>query len=251
MTEAALHAWLCWGLIGAALLVFFLLQWIDAPYGRHERKGWGPTMPTRWMWVVMESPACVGFAILFFLGRHRFELVPLILLGLWQLHYFHRTFIYPMRIRSTGKRTPVLVALMGATFQSLNTYVNARFISELGEYAVSWLYDPRFIVGVLLFFVGRHINMQSDAILIALRKDNDDYQIPRRGFYHWVSCPNYMGEIMEWTAWALMTWSLSGAAFAAWTVANLVPRAVAHHRWYQEKFPDYPKDRHAVIPFLV
>ncbi|MDH5284165.1 MAG: 3-oxo-5-alpha-steroid 4-dehydrogenase, partial [Gemmatimonadota bacterium] len=34
------------------------------------------------------------------------------------------------------------------------------------------------------------------------------------------------------------------------TVANLAPRAWSHHRWYLEKFPDYPPDRKALIPHL-
>jgi len=69
--------------------------------------------------------------------------------------------------------------------------------------------------------------------------------------YRYVSCPNYLGEILEWAAWAVLTWSLVGLVFAIWTGANLIPRALAHHKWYQEKFPDYPKDRKAIIPFLL
>ena len=48
--------------------------------------------------------------------------------------------------------------------------------------------------------------------------------------------------------WALATWSLPGLAFAVWTVANLVPRARANHRWYRGRFPDYPKERRALVP---
>lgn len=251
MTEAVLHGWLCWALIALAAATFALLLFVDAPYGRHGRRGWGPTMPTRWMWVLMESPASLGFAVWFFAGQHRFEIVPLVLLAIWQLHYFDRAFIYPLRIRAAGKRTPVIVAFFGAAFQLLNSYLNARFISELGTYTVSWLYDPRFVVGVGLFFLGRQVNRQSDAILIDLRKRADGYQIPRGGLFEWVSCPNYLGEIIEWCGWALMTWSLSGVAFAIYTVANLTPRALANHRWYQAEFTSYPKRRRALIPFVL
>lgn len=66
-----------------------------------------------------------------------------------------------------------------------------------------------------------------------------------------MSSPNYLGEIIEWTGFALATWSLPGLAFALWTVANLVPRAVAHHRWYRGKFPGYPVERRALIPYLL
>ncbi|SLI77774.1 steroid dehydrogenase [Mycobacteroides abscessus subsp. abscessus] len=35
------------------------------------------------------------------------------------------------------------------------------------------------------------------------------------------------------------------------TAGNLVPRAFATHRWYREKFADYPRNRKALIPFLI
>ena len=37
---------------------------------------------------------------------------------------------------------------------------------------------------------------------------------------------------------------------AVFTFANLAPRAWSHHKWYRKKFPDYPKQRRAVIPFI-
>ena len=69
--------------------------------------------------------------------------------------------------------------------------------------------------------------------------------------FEWVSCPNYLGEMTEWAGWALATWSLPGLAFAAYTAANLAPRALAHHDWYRERFPDYPPRRRALIPYLL
>ena len=66
-----------------------------------------------------------------------------------------------------------------------------------------------------------------------------------------VSCPNYLGEMIQWTGWAVATWSLAGLSFAVWTAANLVPRALAHHRWYREQFEEYPARRRAVLPFVL
>ena len=66
-----------------------------------------------------------------------------------------------------------------------------------------------------------------------------------------MSCPNYLGEIVEWIGWAILTWSLAGASFAVWTAANLAPRALSNHRWYREQFTDYPPARRALIPFVL
>ena len=42
-----------------------------------------------------------------------------------------------------------------------------------------------------------------------------------------------------------------GSAFAVYTTANLAPRAIDHHAWYRERFPDYPADRRALVPHLL
>lgn len=50
-----------------------------------------------------------------------------------------------------------------------------------------------------------------------------------------------------------LTASLAPTAFFVYTFCNLVPRALAHHRWYHEKFPGiYPRlNRKAIIPHLL
>jgi len=66
-----------------------------------------------------------------------------------------------------------------------------------------------------------------------------------------VSCPNLFGEIVEWSGFAMMCWNLPALSFAIWTAANLIPRAISHHRWYRQRFADYPAARKAVIPFIL
>ncbi|HOU94611.1 MAG TPA: 3-oxo-5-alpha-steroid 4-dehydrogenase, partial [Polyangiaceae bacterium] len=141
---------------------------------------------------------------------------------------------------------------LGFAFQCYNSYLNARHLSELGSYPDSWLGDARFLVGVTVFGLGLLLNRRSDAILRRLRAPGETgYRIPRGGGFELVSCPNYLGEILEWCGWALATWSWPGLAFALYTIANLAPRAVTHHRWYRETFPDYPPERRALVPYLL
>ncbi|MGK0384864.1 MAG: steroid 5-alpha reductase family enzyme [Bacteroidia bacterium] len=107
------------------------------------------------------------------------------------------------------------------------------------------------MIGLPLFAAGFAINFWSDEILMNLRKPSEtSYVIPRDGLFKYVSAPNLLGEIIEWTGFAILAWSLPAASFAIWTFANLVPRAIAHHKFYLQKFSDYPKERKAVFPFL-
>ncbi|MBE0697758.1 MAG: DUF1295 domain-containing protein, partial [Anaerolineaceae bacterium] len=132
------------------------------------------------------------------------------------------------------------------------TYINGRYLFTLsGGYPASWISDPRFIVGAGLFIAGMFTNRWADTILRGLRKPGEGgYRIPRGGLFELVSCPNYLGEIIEWIGWAVATWSLAGLAFAIWTFANLAPRAYVHHAWYHKNFPSYPSRRKALIPGL-
>jgi protein-S-isoprenylcysteine O-methyltransferase Ste14 len=231
-----------------AALTVLGLAFITAPYGRFMRGGWGPTIPAKAGWVGMEAVSPIVFVAVFLTGDQRASVVPLIFLALWQVHYLQRSFVYPFLMRS-GRRMPVVVALMAVGFNLLNAYINARWVSELGAYPTMWLTDPRFLLGVVIFFAGYWINLSADRTLRHLRPPGDDtYRIPQGGMYRWVSCPNYLGEIVEWCGWALATWSLPGLAFATYTAANLGPRAITNHRWYRETFPDYPPNRRALIP---
>ena len=251
MSELEFHTLLVQGVFLVAALTVPALLFISAPYGRHARGGWGPQMDTRLAWMVMESPSVLWFLAVFFAGAHAWSLVPLLLLLLWQSHYVQRAFIFPLKIRPGG-HTPVSVVAMGFMFNLVNAYVNARWVSEFGRYELSWLLDPRLWIGVGLFVLGYRINRRADAVLAALRKPGETgYKIPRGGLYELISCPNYFGELLEWTGWAIATWSVAGLSFAVFTAANLVPRAVSHHKWYKQKFPDYPAGRKAVIPFLL
>lgn len=245
------------GLLGVffalGALVFPALFFIAAPYGRHRRRGWGPTIDDTLGWVLMEAPSALMVAACFALGDRKTSPVAIVFLLLWEAHYVHRAFIFPFRRAGAPRRMPALVAAMAIVFNLMNGYLNGRWLNTLSPaYPPSWLTDPRFVVGAVLFVVGYGINLQSDEILRRLRAPGETgYKIPTGGLYRWISSPNYFGELIEWTGFAIATWSLPALAFVLWTAANLVPRAISHHRWYREKFPEYPAERRALIPHLL
>ena len=69
MTIAAFYNDLLLAYAIMSVLVFVVLQWIvKAAYGRHNDGNlawwWGPGIPTRWSWVMMEAPSSIGFAVI-------------------------------------------------------------------------------------------------------------------------------------------------------------------------------------------
>lgn len=245
-------------IFACAAVVFILLAFINAPYGRQAinvSKWWGPGINVRLAWFLLELPMFLVFGLFYFSGSQAWQTAPLILCLLWQLHYFHRVFIYPFRLRvNPGASYPTGLLLLGIVLNSATAYVNGYFIGELGNHLQDnqWLTDPRFVLGVLLFGAGFALNKHSDAILRRLRsKDNAGYSIPYGAVYRWVSSPNYLGEIIQWSGFALTCWSLPALAFLAVTLGNLLPRAISNHRWYKDNFVNYPASRKAIVPFVL
>ncbi len=236
----------------SAAVFFTALFFVSAPYGRYTRSGWGPTIQARFGWVIMESASPIIFSFFLLAGNSMLNLTTLLFMSMWHIHYVQRAFLYPFRMRNGKKPMPLSIVLMALLFNAGNGYLNGRYLNlYAGLYSFDWLKDPRFIIGSIIFFTGFLINLQSDSILRNMRDPGElTYKIPEGGIFNYVSCANYFGEIFEWFGWACLTWSPAGLAFAIWTASNLVPRARAHHNWYQENFPDYPKNRKAIIPFL-
>ena len=250
--EQKIYSALLIGGVIAAALAFVALFFFSAPYGRHVRASWGPTVNAAYAWMLMESPAVIVFAACFLLGNRGQPSMTWLFFALWQIHYANRAFVYPLRRKRRGTPMPLALAGLGILFNTYNGYLNGRYLGIHGaDYGASWVSDPRFACGVGLFVLGLSINIHSDSILRKLRKDGDSgYRIPHGGLYRWISCPNYFGEILEWTGWAVAVWSSPGALFALWSAANLVPRARDHHRWYRQTLEGYPAQRRAIIPFV-
>lgn len=244
-----------WGMTALAVVVFFALYHVRAGYGLLRDGHWGPQIGNRWGWFLMESPVFFTMLVFWLCSPRRFDAVPLIFLCLFQLHYFNRSFIYPMLLKGRSKM-PLGIIVMGVVFNLLNAAMQGLWIFYLapeGRYSIDWLTTPQFIIGVVVFFAGMVINMHSDHIIRHLRKPGDTgHYLPKGGMFRYVSSANYFGEILEWTGFAILTWSAAGAVFAIWTFANLVPRADAIYQRYAEMFGEEFRKAHLkrVIPFI-
>ncbi|NMC40947.1 MAG: hypothetical protein GYA43_07225 [Bacteroidales bacterium] len=238
-------------IIGTGLIVFALLFYIQAPYGKFFRKGWGPSIRSDWAWMLMELPSPVLMTLFFFTAEEK-SLVKWLFLLFWLSHYLYRTFIYSVIQGGKEKPYPMLVAGMAFIFNIMNGFVNGYGVFRMNVYSADWLYTSQFITGLALFLTGFYINKQADLLFRQMRKSSPrEYIIPRGWLFNYVSSPHYFGEIIQWSGWALMTFSLPGLAFAVFTFGNLFPRAIASHEWYRRNFPEYPADRKAVIPFII
>lgn len=185
--------------------------------------------------------------------------------------------IFPFLLNQS-KPSPLSVVAIAFVFCMVNGWLQGSYLfqsPDAAAYPSDWLHSWRVRVGLALFAFGWCANQHADYVLRNLRgrpKQSDDkarkdgseseretraadpahrYKIPYGGLFRWVSAANYCGEIIEWGGFALAAWSVPAVAFWLFTMANLVPRAVSYHRWYKRTFPNYPRDRKAVIPFIL
>ncbi len=236
-----------------ALFVFITLYFLKAGYGIFRTQYWGPSINNKVAWVLMEAPVFIVMAILWWNSERKLELVPLLMFCFFQLHYFQRSFIFPLLMKGKS-RMPLTVMLMGVVFNVLNGFMQGEWLFYLApadRYTTEWLTTPQFIIGTIIFFTGMVINLHSDNVIRHLRQPGDTrHYLPNKGLYRKVTSANYFGEIVEWTGFAILTWSAAGAVFVWWSFANLVPRANAIFHRYREEFGDAMGNRKRIFPYI-
>ena len=230
-----------------ALIIFPINLIYKAPYGKHSTKKWGKTIDNKTGWVLMELPALITCPLIYYIIVDEISLSTGFIF-IWITHYFNRTIIYPLKIKTKGKKIPIVIVASAFFFNIINGILNGYFIATIPFESISF---TCILIGFVVFIFGLYINISSDNTLIKLRTNQKGYVIPKGGLFNYVSCPNFFGEIIEWLGFAIMTFNLGSISFLIWTICNLIPRSKAHHKWYKENFENYPKKRKAVIPYLL
>lgn len=253
---------LCYMMILLGAIVWVALYFVDAGYGKMISEKWGPAINNKVGWLLMECP--VFLVVLYFWAKSdvKFEVPYLLFFLLFELHYFHRSFIAPLLMRGNSKM-PLAIMGMSVLFNLVNGYMQGYWLFEMapadpkyaGLYSGEWLTSWQFIAGTVIFFAGMAINWHSDYTIRHLRKPGDTkHYLPKGGMYNYVTSANYLGEIIEWAGWAMLTWSLAGFVFVWFTMSNLVPRAHSIYNRYKVEFAGEFEARRPklkrILPFI-
>ncbi|KAB5589007.1 3-oxo-5-alpha-steroid 4-dehydrogenase 1 [Ceratobasidium theobromae] len=235
-------------------------------------------------WVIMELPSPLSLLYAFsqqvpLTTLRPVSLTPHTLLPvLFAGHYLNRAIISPLRTTSRSK-SHIVVLLAAIIFNLLNGSVMGTWLGAGARTGSSnWTNVPtRYWIGLGMFILGLWGNIWHDEVLLNLRKHNPGekgakprYAIPYGGLYTLVSFPNYLCEWFEWAGFSIAAGSIMTllqenlslgcrlgvfltppVLFTLVEVALMLPRALRGHEWYHEKFGDYPKERKAVIPFVI
>jgi len=247
------------GLVFAAFTII-AAPFAASPYGRFASEKWGFSFSPRFGWWLMEIPATVSF-LYFFLSTVDWQQHTALVLGaIWCLHYGNRGWFFPLSIRTAaGQKASfgIVVTVLGMFVTGIHAYLNATWFTTFGTHLTAdWLTDPRFIIGICVYAVGFFLILTSEYVVRNLRStnpapDEPKYKIPQGFGYNWVSNPQYLGELIAWTGLSIFTWGLPGIVILLISAGNLIPRAFQTHRWYKEKFSDYPANRKVIIPYVL
>jgi 3-oxo-5-alpha-steroid 4-dehydrogenase 1 len=156
----------------------------------------------------------------------------------------------------------------------MGTYLSSPTASAFLAGAFS---RPSFWAGVILWACGFAGNILHDEVLLDIRRKSkakgkrnenklgkEHYAIPHGYLYRYISYPNYFCEWSEWFGYALAAAPLPAFMSLTETMRTVQPpwlflwaevllmiaRAYKGHQWYHKKFPEYPKERKAVVPFI-
>lgn len=246
---------LVYGMAALAVAVFVGLYFVTAGYGQFRTQEWGWSIDNKVAWVLMEAPAFLTMLGIWYWSGCPTAAPQVVLMGLFLLHYFQRSFVFPLLM--TGKsRMPVTIMLSGVTFNVINGIMQGGalywFPKEAYEEGWTYLTHTSAIIGFIVFFLGMAINLHSDHVIRHLRKPGDTrHYLPQKGMYRYVTSANYLGEIIEWTGFAIVAGSTAAWVFVWWTAANLVPRAHAIYNRYREEFGRKALvGRKRIVPFV-
>lgn len=235
------------------LAVFVTLYFVDAGYGKFRTNKWGYSINNRLGWFLMEAPALVSVGI----GCIGYKLNALqaFFLSLYALHYVYRSFVFPLLMKGNS-RMPLNIIAMGALFNSVNGGLLCasilRFPQEGYADPIQYVTGWNFWVGLIIFLLGMYTHMRADHIIRNLRRPGDtNHYLPTGGMFDYVTSANYLGELVEWTGFAILLANPAAWMFVWWTAANLVPRAHAINRKYRQEFgTEAVGKRKRVIPYI-
>lgn len=110
----------------------------------------------------------------------------------------------------------------------------------------------------IVFLYFNFKQFETNMIFINLRKSKsgkiitESHALPKGGLFKYVSSPHMLTEVGMYIILYVLLYKNSTYIYCLfWVVSNQICNAILTHKWYVETFKDYPKDRKAIIPFLL
>lgn len=135
----------------------------------------------------------------------------------------------------------VIFALLVGYFLFHPLYTEPTYLSTNVRYVL-----------IALFAVFEILNFLTHNVLKNLRKPGTTERgIPKGYGFELVSCANYFWETLSWGSYAVLSGCLTSYIFLGVSFFQMTDWALKKHKRYKQEFPNYPKERKAIVPFFL
>jgi 3-oxo-5-alpha-steroid 4-dehydrogenase len=231
-------------IVGAILVIGEATKRLRLPYGKF-RTGAGVNSRAGWA-LTYATPVFVYIALWVEGGSPRTP-YHLAVFGAFLFHFVRRIFEVSF-VNSYSRPTPlralVLIAFLYGGVAASCAFFQVRTFGQPTS-------QPIFILGVLTFAFGEVLNGYHHWLLARLRPLGVRvYTVPSRGLFGWVACPHYLGEILSFVGYAMMSNVLPVWGIPVVASAYLSARAHSTLNWYRREMPlQIPSGWRRLIPF--
>ncbi|XP_056645320.1 probable very-long-chain enoyl-CoA reductase art-1 [Diorhabda sublineata] len=178
-----------------------------------------------------------------------------IALACWSIHYLKRVL-----------ETLFVHRFSHGTMPIRNLFKNCGYYWGFCIYVAYHVNHPLFTpppiilqaIGLGLFALCEGGNLATHVLLRNLRPAGSTVRkipkpdsCPLNLLFNYVSCPNYTYEVGSWIGFTILTSCLPAAIFTFAGFYQMAVWALGKHRNYKKEFSDYPKQRKAIIPFIL
>ncbi|RZB77531.1 very-long-chain enoyl-CoA reductase art-1, partial [Asbolus verrucosus] len=174
---------------------------------------------------------------------------------LWSIHYSKRILETAFVHRFSHGTMPLFNLFKNSSYYwGFALYVAYHVNHPLHTPPPAWL----FYLGASLFILCEIGNLSVHILLRNLRPEGTNVRKiplpdsnPFTLLFNYVSCPNYTYEYGAWVGFGLLTGCLPVFLFALAGLYQMAVWAVGKHKKYRSEFPNYPKQRKAILPFIL
>jgi 3-oxo-5-alpha-steroid 4-dehydrogenase 3 len=134
---------------------------------------------------------------------------------------------------------------------NMERYQHTHIINGVKEVSLA-------VFASLAFLYLNYKQFETNMIFINLRKSKsgkvitESHVLPQGGWFQYVSSPHMFTEVAMYIILYVVLFKNSTYIYCLfWVVSNQICNAILTHKWYLQTFKDYPKERKAIIPFLL
>lgn len=173
----------------------------------------------------------------------------------WSIHYLKRLL-----------ETMFVHRFSHGTMPVRNLFKNCGYYWGFSLYVAYHVNHPLFspppiflqLIGLGLFVISEFGNLSIHILLRNLRPPGSTTRkipkpnsFPLTQLFNYVSCPNYTYEFGAWIGFTLLTSCVPAGIFALAGMYQMTLWAIGKHKNYVKEFSSYPKERKAILPFIL